>query len=213
MEFQIYNRFTGVVQFTAEIDCAEDAPFSVKLGLAVKWGIREGANLRGANLMGADLGGANLRGADLMGAYLMGAYLKGAYLGGAYLKGANLRGANLMGADLGGANLGGANLRGADLMGAYLKGAYLGGAYLKGANLGEGCIYVDGGMDFRGYHFFALGSIDDLTVRAGCRHWTNFDAARAHYGENYKSDGDVAECLARLGLIEAQFNARFSPAE
>jgi uncharacterized protein YjbI with pentapeptide repeats len=118
-----------------------------------------------------------------------------------------------MGANLGGANLADANLADANLSGANLADANLSGANLSGAYLGEGCIYVDGGMDFRGYHFFALGSIDDLTVRAGCRHWTNFDAARAHYGGGYDSDGDVAECVARLDLIEAQFNARLSPAK
>ncbi len=53
MKYDVLNRFTGEVQFTAEIDCAEDAPPSVKLGLAVKWAVRNGANLAGANLVGA----------------------------------------------------------------------------------------------------------------------------------------------------------------
>jgi len=157
MKFEIKNRWSGEVQFTAEIEADENASLGFKIGLAVKWAIESGAKLGGANLRGADLGGANLRGANLRGAYLGGANLRGAYLGGAnlggaslrgaylgganlrgaYLGGANLGGANLRGAYLGGANLRGANLRGADLGGANLRGAYLGGADLGGAYLGD----------------------------------------------------------------------------
>ena len=50
ISFDITHRFTGAVQFTAEIDCAEDTPRSVKLGLAVQWGIKTRANLADANL-------------------------------------------------------------------------------------------------------------------------------------------------------------------
>ena len=146
IKFGVFNRYSGAVQFTAEISCADDALPSVKLGLAVQWAVKSGAYLRGANLGDANLGGANLRDANLGGAYLGGAYLRGANLGGAnlsgaYLRGANLRDANLRdaylgGANLRGANLGGANLSGANLRDANLGGAYLGGAYLRGANLG-----------------------------------------------------------------------------
>ncbi len=90
MKFSIKNRFTGEVQFTAEIKCAKDEAESVKIGLAVKWAIESRANLGGANLSGANLSGANLSGA----------YLSGANLSGANLRGANLSGANLSGADL-----------------------------------------------------------------------------------------------------------------
>jgi len=83
MQFDIRNRYTGAVQFTAEIDCAEDAPASVKIGLAVIWAARTGADLRGADLRGASLRGANLRGANLRGAILRGADLSGANLSGA----------------------------------------------------------------------------------------------------------------------------------
>jgi hypothetical protein len=68
---------------------------SVKLGLAVRWGRDNGADLRGADLSGADLRDADLSGADLRGAYLSDAYLSGADLRDAYLRGAYLRGANL----------------------------------------------------------------------------------------------------------------------
>ena len=63
MKFEVKNRFSGEVQFTAEIECAEDASVSVKLGLAVRWAYKTGADLRDADLRGADLRGANLRGA------------------------------------------------------------------------------------------------------------------------------------------------------
>jgi len=68
MKYEIKSRFSGEVQFTAEIECDENAERSIKVGLAVKWAFETdadlmGANLRGANLWGADLWGANLRGA------------------------------------------------------------------------------------------------------------------------------------------------------
>jgi uncharacterized protein YjbI with pentapeptide repeats len=145
MKFDVKHRFTGAIQFTAEIDCEEDASISVKLGLAVKWAINAGANLAGANLARANLARANLAGANLAranlaranlaGADLAGANLAGADLAGANLAGADLAGADLAGADLARADLAGANLAVADLAGAYLAGADLAGAYLAGANL------------------------------------------------------------------------------
>ncbi|MFN3353503.1 MAG: pentapeptide repeat-containing protein, partial [Brevundimonas sp.] len=83
--FEIRNRWTNEVQVTAQIDCAPDAPVSIKLGLAVRWAVKEKANLSGADLRGANLSEADLRGANL--------------------SGADLRGANLSEADLRGANL------------------------------------------------------------------------------------------------------------
>ena len=101
MNFEIKNRFTGAVQFTAQIDCDDGALTSVKIGLAVKWAIKAGANLLGADLLGANLLGADLLGANLSGAYLSGANLSGANLSGAYLSGAYLSGAYLSGAKIG----------------------------------------------------------------------------------------------------------------
>jgi hypothetical protein len=135
MKFDILNRFTGAVRFTAEISCAEDVQPSVKLGLAVQWAIKRDAYLSGANLSGAYLSGAYLSGADLSGADLSGADLSGADLRGANLSDANLRGAYLSGAYLSDADLSGAYLSGADLSGAYLSGANLSGAYLSDADL------------------------------------------------------------------------------
>jgi uncharacterized protein YjbI with pentapeptide repeats len=135
IKFDVKNRFTRDVQFTAEIDCADDENTSIKLGLAVKWGYENKADLRVADLRGADLQGANLRGANLRVANLQDADLQDADLRGANLRGANLRGANLRVADLRGADLRGADLRVADLRGANLQDADLQDADLRGANL------------------------------------------------------------------------------
>jgi len=94
MQYEIYNRWTGDVQLTAEIDATDDAPRSLKIGLAVKWAMKNRADLSRANLRGADL-----RGADLRDANLSGANLSGADLSRANLRGADLRGANLSDAD------------------------------------------------------------------------------------------------------------------
>ena len=94
IKFDVFNRFSGEVQFTANIDCKKDALERVKIGLAVKWALKNGANLGDANLGGANLGGAYLRDANLGGANLRGAYLRDAYLRDANLGGANLGGAN-----------------------------------------------------------------------------------------------------------------------
>jgi len=105
MKFEVKNRFTGDVQFTAEIDCDEIASVGVKLGLAVKWAVDARANLAGADLAGAYLARANLAGAYLARADLAGAYLARADLAGAYLARANLADANLAGAYLARADL------------------------------------------------------------------------------------------------------------
>jgi hypothetical protein len=88
--FEIRNRWTNAVQVTAQIDCAPDAPQSVKLGLAVQWAVKERADLRGANLCGAKLCWA-----DLCGAKLNWADLRETNLRGADLSEANMREANL----------------------------------------------------------------------------------------------------------------------
>jgi uncharacterized protein YjbI with pentapeptide repeats len=92
MKYEIKNRFTGDVQFTAEIDAKDSDVTSRKIELAVKWAINSGAYLRGADL----------RDARLSGAYLSGAYLRGAYLSGDDLRNARLIALNarLIDADL-----------------------------------------------------------------------------------------------------------------
>ena len=110
MKFEIKNRWTAEVQVTAEIECAEDDTFSLKLGLAVKWAVEHKANLRYANLRYA-----NLRSADLSYANLRSANLRYAHLSYANLRSANLRYADLSYADLSYADLSYANLRSANL--------------------------------------------------------------------------------------------------
>ena len=97
---EIRNRWTNKVQFVAEITCAPDATIGVKIGLAVRWGYKSGADLRDADLSDADLSDADLRGAVLSDAVLRGADLRGADLRGAVLSDAVLSGAVLSGAVL-----------------------------------------------------------------------------------------------------------------
>jgi hypothetical protein len=106
IRLDVLNRWSGKVQFTAEIDCAEDAPMSIKLGLSVAWARNSGADLSGADLRHADLSGADLSGADLRHADL-----RGADLSHAVLRDADLRHADLRGADLSHAVLRDADLR------------------------------------------------------------------------------------------------------
>ncbi len=55
IKFSVTNRWTGDIQFTAEIDCAESDSVYLKLGLAVKWAFKTGASLVCASLDGARL--------------------------------------------------------------------------------------------------------------------------------------------------------------
>ncbi len=70
IKFDVLNRWTGKVQFTADIESPEDAPTSWKLRLAVEWGIKTRANLTDADLTDADLTRANLTRANLTDANL-----------------------------------------------------------------------------------------------------------------------------------------------
>lgn len=45
IKFNVMNRLTGAVQFTAEIDCSENELNGAKLGLAVKWAFKTSAVL------------------------------------------------------------------------------------------------------------------------------------------------------------------------
>ena len=83
-------------------------------------------------------------------------------------------------ANLHGANLDGANLSGAILSGANLSGAYLSGAYLGETNLG-GLRIVARATRSDGHEYFCWTSIwGGLVIRAGCRTWHSFEAAREH---------------------------------
>ena len=100
MKYEIKNRFSGEIQFIAEIDCDENTEKSIKIGLAVKWAIENKANLSEANLYKADLYKANLSEADLRLADLYKANLSEANLSEANLYKADLRLANLSEANL-----------------------------------------------------------------------------------------------------------------
>ena len=77
MKFEIKNRFSGDVIFTAEIDGESDC-YSVRLGLAIRSAIKAGADLADAYMARANLAGAYMAGANLAGANLAGAYMAGA---------------------------------------------------------------------------------------------------------------------------------------
>ena len=58
MKIDVRNRWTGDVQFTAEVECDESASWGVRLALAVKWGLENSADLRSADLSSANLSSA-----------------------------------------------------------------------------------------------------------------------------------------------------------
>ena len=83
------------------------------------------------------------------------------------------------------------------------------GANLRGANL-YGAEIIDAGQDRRGYRFFAWRNTDGEAVyRAGCKETTNYAEFCAHYGGDYKSNGDKAECLARLQFLHDEAARRW----
>jgi len=145
-------------------------------------------------MSGADEGRADLSCADLSDANLSGANLSGAHL--AY---ANLAYANLSCADLSDANLSGANLAYADLSCAILSYANLSGAI----NI------VDAGQDRRGHHFWAWLQNGKIQFSAGCKNFRSYSQAVAHYADNYTSDGDVKECLARIEFLNKEAQRRW----
>ena len=87
MYYDIESRWSTSVIFTAEIEADDKTPCSVKVGLAVKWGLKNKVDLRGADLRGANLRGANLRDANLRDANLRDADLRDANLRDADLRG------------------------------------------------------------------------------------------------------------------------------
>jgi len=193
INFNVLNRWTGKVQFTAEIDCAENTPYRVKLGLAIRWGVKNDADLSGADLSGAVLSGADL---------------SGAVLSGAVLRGAVLRGAVLSDADLSDADLSGAVLSGAVLRGAVLRGAVLSGAVLRGDKLIK---WIAEARRGDGYSFIALlTESNGVKIKAGCRWFTDAEF-RAHVAANYPGTDKATETLAILDYLAVRA-AQVSPA-
>jgi len=185
-KYEIKNRFSGAVMFTAEIDCALDELPSIKLGLAVRVAVKSRADLRGANLSGANLSGANLSGANLSGANLSGAYLRGA--------------------DLRGANLRGAYLSGADLSDAYLSGADLSGEKIK--RILASVSRINGGYTFNLFDMEA----GPPKIVAGCRFMT-IDAYRAHVASEYPDTAKARETLRILDFFAATVAAEVQQTE
>ncbi len=216
MKFDILNRHTGAVQFTAEIECGGDALRSFKLGLAVKAAVKAGANLRGADIRGADLRDADIRGANIRGADINGADLRGANLRGANLRGANLCDASLWGADLRDADIRGADHRDADIRGANIRGADISGADISGANLRGASLWGadqiahivtrvtrSDGYEFIGFKLAAGG----IFIRAGCCSMTLAEY-RAHIASKYPDTPKARETTDILDFIEKRAEAR-----
>jgi uncharacterized protein YjbI with pentapeptide repeats len=130
MQIEIRNRWTAKVQFTAEIECSDDASVSLKIGRAVKWAYKIGADLCGTDLSHADLSYAILPGIHLSRAALCHTNLSHADL-----SHADLLGANLSHTDLSHANLSYADLSHTDLSPTNLRDANLSHADLRDANL------------------------------------------------------------------------------
>ena len=99
IKFDVLNKWTGKVQFTAEIDCDINTNLSWKLRLAIIWAIKNDANLSGADLRGADLSYADLSYAVLRGVDLSNTDLSNAVLSNANLSGAAMIGTVLIGAE------------------------------------------------------------------------------------------------------------------
>lgn len=127
MKQEIRNRYTGEIQFIADIVCEENVPFCIRIGLAVDAAISEGVSLKEADLSGANLSGANLRNVDLKWADLKEADLSDADLSKADLSNADLRGADLRWADLKESDLSGTGLRyyKSDLYECYIQTEYM----------------------------------------------------------------------------------------
>jgi len=140
IKFDVFKRWTSEVQFTAEIDCAEDAPISVKRGLAVKWAVENRVSLDGAILNSAILNGASLDRAALTGACLKYASFRGSSFQGAILGRAILRHASFDGAIFDDAIFDHAYLDHACLTSASFERARFEGASLRGARLDYACL-------------------------------------------------------------------------
>jgi len=174
--YDIKNRYTGSVIYSAKIECPSDAPDGVKKGLAIREAVNAGVILSRADLCGADLSRADLCGADLSRADLCGADLSRADLCGANLSGADLSRANLSGADLCGTDLFGADLSGTDLL------------VFQGFGSGARTLFAhkrksDRVVEIRTGCFF--GTMDEFLKAVEEKHGDN------HYGKAYRALCDL----------------------
>ena len=181
MKYEIKNRFSGHVLFTAELGAEyESKPHSAQIGVAVKFAYKAGANLSDADLSDADLRGANLKGAKL----------RDANLSDADLSDADLRGATLKGADLRGANLKGAKLRDAD------------GEKIK--TIGPRPLIQYGPIGSEQRTVLAWGTDHGVYVKAGC-FWNTLDKFKAAVEETHGTNEHGQEYRAFIGLVEIHF--------
>jgi uncharacterized protein YjbI with pentapeptide repeats len=172
MLYEIKNRFTGSVIYTADLECDENASDAVKLGLAVVAAVKAKAYLSWADLSGAYLSRTNLSRANLSRTDLSGADLSWADLSGAYLSRTNLSRTDLSGADL----------SWADLSGAYLSRTNLSRANLSRTDLSGANLLAYGDMKYlrtMQIDTWAIGYTHD-TLQIGCqRHaidkWRKWD--------------------------------------
>ena len=189
INFDIKNRFSGDIQFTAEIDCEESEKLSVKLRLAVNWAIKNKCDLSRASLSRADLSGADLRWADL--------------------RWADLSWANLSWANLSGADLSGADLRWADLSWANLSGADLSGADLRWASLSRADLLIFQGLGSRSGTLYAYKRKEDSVIEIRTGYFFGTIAVfRVKVLEEYKGTGYGIEYDLLCNLIEQKLKEK-----
>ena len=168
MKFEIKNRFSGSVIFSAE--CAS-FKFCVELAIRAKVSLLYAdlsyADLRSADLRSADLRYADLRSADLSYADLRSADLRYADLSYADLRYADLRCADLSYADLRYADLRSADLSYADLSYADLSYADLRSAGLRSADLSYADLRYADLIVFKHQKHWAYYTFDG-SLRIGC---------------------------------------------
>ncbi|MDA5192780.1 pentapeptide repeat-containing protein [Govanella unica] len=194
--FEVKNRWTGAVQFVAEINCAEDAPRALKLRLAVMWALKLKISLTCCDLNDADLSTMDLAWADFAGASCARANFAYADLCATDFTGvdctaadftnvnatvsdfslaklthaictnANFRGSCMPGADFCGADLNGANLNRTDLTHASFVRADLTGTNFAETKWRDGVIINRRPLQLAGLEFPVI--IFDDHMEIGC---------------------------------------------
>jgi len=189
IKFDVKNRYTGDVQFTAEIECDDNADMSIKLGLAIQWGYKNKKPLEGANMEGANMAGANMADANMAGANMEGANMARANMAVANMEGANMAGANMAGANMAGANMAGANMAVANM--AHIPVSF-------------GCV---GNEKRTGFAVFS-DKEKQIMVRLGCSYKNEDDTASAiikKYGENSAYEKIMRAACAVVAEYEAKY--------
>ena len=177
IKFGIKNRFTNEVMNTTEIDCDASTSQSIKLGLAVKWVIKNGGDLRGCDLSNSDMRGCDLR----------------------YC---NLRGCDISNSDLSNSDISNSDLRGCDLINCNLRGCDL--SYVKGIeNSIIDCGIRSDGYRF----YLTRTEQGEWRIKAGCRNFTITEAKEHWDRTRPEGDilGDETRLIIEYGLDVANF--------